>query len=136
MKTHGKIYLVDTNIILRFLLGDHEVLSRKSTIFMKDVESGHKTVEIHATVLVECTYVMEKYYNIPRDEIADTLCGVLTFSGVINKDKKELLIALIEYGKSKIDIVDCLLAALSSTEKVVVSLDKDFTRLNCVFEQL
>jgi predicted nucleic-acid-binding protein len=136
MKTPGKTYLIDTNVILRFLLGDHDVFSKKSKTFMNDVESSLKKAEIHATVIVECIYVMEKYYKIPRAEIVDTLCGILTFSGIVNHDKKELITALIEYGNSNIDIVDCVLAAFSTPEKVIVSFDRDFKKLTCIYEQL
>ncbi len=136
MKPSGKIYLVDTNVILRFLMGDHEVFSPKAETFMEKIQKGRIKAEVITPVIIECVYVMEKFYKIPRNEISDTLTGILTFSGIINPDKRVLFIALIEYGNTKIDIVDCLLAAFSNTEKVIVSFDKDFHRLNCTYEQL
>ena len=136
MKPSGKIYLVDTNVILRFLMGDHEVFSPKAEIFMEKIQKGRIKAEVITPVIIECVYVMEKFYKIPRNEISDTLSSILSFSGIINPDKRVFFIALIEYGNTKIDIVDCLLAAFSGTEKVIVSFDKDFHRLNCTYEQL
>lgn len=92
--------------------------------------------EIHAVVIVECAYVMEKFYKIPRNEIVDKLCSILSFSGIVNADKKNLIAALIEYGRTNVDIVDCILAAESSPTRIVVSFDQDFKKLNCVWKQL
>lgn len=77
--------------------------------------------------MVECVYVMEKFYRIPRHEIADKLSQVFNFSGIVNPDKLEILEALINFEALKADIVDCLLAALSAPDRVVVSFDKDFS---------
>ena len=62
MKKAEKIHLIDANVILRFLLGDHEVFSPKSVVLMKDIDGNRKKAEILAPVIVECTYVMEVCY--------------------------------------------------------------------------
>lgn len=136
MKLPEKKYLIDTNVILRFLLEDHETFSPKAIDFMTHIEKNLKKAEIIAPVIVECVYVMEKYYKIPRAEISNKLCAIMTFPGIINPDKNELIIALIEYGNSPIDIVDCMLAAFSSNDKVIISLDKDFKKLDCTYQRL
>ena len=136
MKTPKKKYLIDTNVILRFLLNDHETFSPMAINFMTHVERNLKKTEIIAPVIAECVYVMEKFYKIPRAEIADKLCGIMTFSGITNPDKNELIIALIAYENSTIDIVDCMLAAFSDDDNVIISLDKDFKKLDCTYERL
>ena len=85
-------------------------------------------------MIVECIYVMEKYYEIPKNEIVDKLSRILNFSGIVNPDRPEILNALLKYEKSNIDIVDCILAAHSSPEKVVISFDKDMKKLKAVSE--
>jgi len=52
----------------------------------------------------------------------------------INPDKSEVLKALMKYGKLNVDIVDCILAAKSSSDKVVLSFDKDFEKLKAFHE--
>jgi predicted nucleic-acid-binding protein len=79
---------------------------------------------------------MEKFYRIPKHEIADTLSRILNFSGIANPDKSEILEALLNYEASNADIVDCLLAASSAPDKVVVSFDKDFAKLKATTESL
>ena len=125
MKPPAKVYLIDTNVILRYLLGDHKIFSPKAKAFMELVSQGTKKAEIPSVVIVECVYVMEKFYKIPKNEIVDTLSKILNFIGIINRDKSEILEALLKYANSNTDIVDCLLAAISSPEKVIISFDKD-----------
>ncbi|MCD4804522.1 MAG: hypothetical protein K8R07_02475, partial [Desulfobacterales bacterium] len=60
MKLQEKVYLIDTNVILRYLLDDHAELSPKADAFMLDVSEGAKQAEIFDVVIVECIYVMEK----------------------------------------------------------------------------
>ena len=136
MKLPTKVYLIDTNVILRYLLADHEKFSPKAKAFMVKVCQEKTRAEIPAVVIVECVYVMEKFYRIPRLEIADTLGRTLNFSGIVNPDKSEILEALIKYEASNADIVDCLLAASSAPDRVVVSFDKDFARLKATAESL
>ena len=134
MKLPRKVYLIDTNVILRYLLGDHPEFSPKAEAFMFDVSKGVKKAEILDVVIVECIYVMEKYYEIPKTEIVEKLSGILNFSGIVNPDRSEILEALLKYENSNIDIVDCILAASSSPEKVVISFDKDMKKLKAVSE--
>jgi len=136
MKLPEKVYLIDTNVILRYLLGDHAELSHKAEAFMLDISEGTKRAEIFDVVIVECIYVMEKYYQIPKSKISTKLSGILNFSGIVNSDRSEILEALLKYSSTNIDIVDCILAAHSSTKKVVVSFDKDMKKLKAVSEIL
>jgi predicted nucleic-acid-binding protein len=136
MKLPAKVYLIDTNVILRYLMADHEKFSPKAKAFMVKVSQEKTKAEIPAVVIVECVYVMEKFYRIPKHEIADTLSRILNFSGIVNPDKSEILEALLKYEASNADIVDCLLAASSAPDKVVVSFDKDFAKLKATTEFL
>jgi predicted nucleic-acid-binding protein len=136
MKLPAKVYLIDTNVILRYLMADHEKFSPKAKAFMVKVSQEKTKAEIPAVVIVECVYVMEKFYRIPKHEIADTLSRILNFSGIVNPDKSEILEALLKYEASNADIVDCLLAASSAPDKVVFSFDKDFAKLKATTEFL
>jgi predicted nucleic-acid-binding protein len=136
MNLKKKIYLIDTNVILRYLLDDHPKFSPRAKAFMGEISEGTKKAEIFDVVIVECIYVMEKYYAIPRGKISTTLSGILNFQGIINLNRSEILEALLKYATTNIDIVDCILSAHSSPEKVVVSFDKDMAKLKAVREIL
>ena len=136
LKQQKKVYLIDTNIILRYLLDDHKTHSPKAKTFMSEVFKGTKKAEIPDVVIVECIHVMEKYYQIPKDEISTKLSGILNFSGIVNSDRSETIEALLKYGNTGIDIVDCILAVHSSPEKVVISFDNDMKKLKAATETL
>ena len=136
MKLPQKVYLIDTNVLLRYLLGDHPQFSPKAAAFMAEVSKGTKKAEIPNVVMVECVYVMERYYEIPKSEIVEKLNGIFNFSGIVNSDRSEIIEALLKYENFNVDIVDCILAARSSPEKVVISFDKDMKKLKAVSETL
>ena len=62
--------------------------------------------------------------------------SILNIKGIVNPDKAEILAALVKYENSSADIVDCMLAARSSPQRVIVSFDKDFNRLKAICEKL
>jgi len=136
MKQQEKVYLIDANVILRYLLDDHKAYSPKAGAFMAKIFKGTKKAEIPDVVIVECIYVMEKYYKIPRSEISAKLSGILNFSGIINSSRSETLEALLKYDSTSINIVNCILAAHSFPEKVVISFDDDIKKLKAFCEIL
>jgi predicted nucleic-acid-binding protein len=136
MQPPEKIYLIDTNVILRYLLGDHPRFSPKAKAFMQDVAKEGKKAELPSVVVVECIYVMEKFYGIPKVEIVDKLSRILNIKGIVNPDKSEILDALLQYENSAADIVDCILAAKSSPQRTIVSFDNDFKKLRANRENL
>jgi len=66
----------------------------------------------------------------------NTAGGVFLVILIINRDKSEILEALLQYANSNTDVVDCILAAVSSPEKVIISFDKDFDKLNAISETI
>jgi predicted nucleic-acid-binding protein len=136
MQPPEKVYLIDTNVILRYLLEDQKRFSQRAKVFMQDVAKGAKKAELPSVVIVECVYVMEKFYEIPKNEIVDKLSRILNIKGIVNPDKSEILDALIKYENSGTDIVDSILAAKSSPKRVIVSFDKDFKKLKATSEKL
>lgn len=46
------IYLLDTNIIIRFLVGDNKEYLEKSTLYFEKIEQGLMEVEILSDVLI------------------------------------------------------------------------------------
>ena len=136
MKLLKKVYLIDTNVILRYLLGDHAELSPKAEAFMLAVSKGTKKADIMDVVIVECIYVMNKFYKIPKSEIVGKLSGILNFAGIVNTGKSKILAALLKYRDSNVDIVDCILAANSSNSRIVISFDNDLIKLKAISETL
>jgi len=104
-----EVSLPDTNSILRYLLADNRELHERACGLFDKVRTGEAAVLLLESVLVECVYVLVKFYGVPRQEAAATLKGFIAYRGITNSDKKDLAEALTLFGDSTLDIVDCIL---------------------------
>jgi predicted nucleic-acid-binding protein len=117
--------LPDTNVVLRYLLRDIPEQFSRSADFFEQVRSGGKKMVFLESVLVECVYILTRYYNVPRKEAAQALAGLLQYKGVVNRDKAALSAALALYGENNLDPVDCVLLAKARHDAMqVISFDK------------
>jgi predicted nucleic-acid-binding protein len=121
-----KVVLPDTNVVLRYLLRDHEAHYVRASEFFDAVREGSRQAVLLEGVLVECVHVLTKFYEVPRSEAAANLRGLLQYKGICNPDREELLDALKRYAESRIDFVDCILLAKSDAgHDEVFSFDDD-----------
>ena len=124
--TKSRAKLPDTNTILRYLLKDHEELHSRAAAFFEDVRTGKENALILESVVVECVYVLTKYYRVPRGETAAILSRLLGYRGVVNDDRQELTDALTLFSESKMDIVDCVLFAKARNYGLILyTFDKE-----------
>lgn len=125
------VYLIDTNIIIRFLVGDHaEHLAQSSAIFER-VEKCEIEVHILESVVMEAFFVLAKFYKLPKEEVINDLKRILSLEGVINDDKLILFETLSIIENKNIDFVDALLCArqrLHGSE--ILSFDNDIKKCN------
>ena len=76
MKKLGKS-LPDTNIIVRYLVGDDPALSAKAKEFFDKVKNGDVKAVILGSIIAECIYVLTKIYLVPRERAAGSLIDML-----------------------------------------------------------
>ena len=106
------IYLIDANVIIRFLVGDHKEHLEISSIFFEEIERGEREVEILDSVLMEVFFVLTKFYKIAKRDVIDDLKKIIALRGVVGD--KILLIEVLNIIESKnIDFVDALICAKS-----------------------
>ena len=106
------VYLIDTNIIIRFLVGDNsEHLQIATDIFTK-VENGEIEVEILDSVIMEALFVLIKFYKLPKTEVIEDLKRLIALRGVVG-DKVVLIETLNIVDSKNIDFVDALICAKS-----------------------
>ncbi|GJL57049.1 MAG: hypothetical protein NPIRA02_41810 [Nitrospirales bacterium] len=131
-----KPHLIDTNVLLRYLIGDDPHHAEKATSLMERVEAGTEDIEIAPMIVAEMIWTLEKFYEVPRNEIAQKLMAIFGFKGVKGPEKTIILIALRSFASTKIDFVDCYLASRAKEQNsLVYTFDKkDFSRLNTRWE--
>jgi len=81
------VALIDSNIIVRFLVGDHEEHLVESTKIMESIESRRIEVEILDTVIMEILFVMIKFYKLPKSDVVNDLKSILAMEGIVNTNK-------------------------------------------------
>lgn len=123
-------YVVDANVILRYLLADHPEHFRQAAQFMGQVKSGEVLAFIPEGVLVECVYVLLKFYKVPREEIVRNLETVMNYKGIINENRSVLITGLRLFQEKNVDIVDAIVQGISKERGwAAFTFDRDLDRL-------
>lgn len=125
----SKRTLVDTNLIVRYLVQDHEKHARSAGRLFDACDRGDVVIMVLPAVLAECVFVLESFYKHPRGDIASALGRLISSPGVEMRGAAIQLEALDRYRKTKVHFVDCLIAATAAAENVpVASFDRDFRK--------
>lgn len=128
----SKRRLVDTNLIVRYLVQDHEKHAKEAGKLFDACDRGDVVIVVLPVVLAECVFVLESFYEHPRGDIASALGRLISSPGV-EIDAAIHLDALDRYRKTKVHFVDCLIAATAATEDMpVASFDQDFRKFTDV----
>lgn len=129
----SKRRLADTNLIVRYLVQDHEGQARAAGKLFDACDRGDVVIVVLAAVLAECVFVLESFYEHPRGDIASALGRLISSAGVEIGGAAIHLDALDRYRKTKVHFVDCLIAATSAAENTpVASFDRDFRKFTDV----
>jgi len=122
--------LPDTNVVLRYLLADVPEQFAEAKEFFEKVRVGEEQALLLESVVVECVYVLTKYYQVPKERVVATLTELLQYKGVVNPAKEALVAGLRLYGEQGLDVVDCLLLAQAQLSgRRVFSFDKKLKKL-------
>lgn len=98
--------LIDANVVLRYLLDDHQELSARAAAV---IESRNAVMPME--VACEVVYVLEKVYKTERRLIQRHLSELVSSRLLaVDKDKDAVLLKALElYGATAFDFVDTLL---------------------------
>jgi len=130
--------IVDANVILRFFVRDNEEQFLRAKAFIQRLELGKEDVLMTEIVFAEVVWVLNKVYEVPRQEIADTFSKVIGYRGIRTMLEKEIFRESLRlYAKHSLDIQDVFLAVLSKNKGCpIITIDKhDFKKLHCDFSE-
>ena len=121
---------VDTNILIRHLTGDPPEMAARATAYLRS-ESGLLLTDL---VAAETVYVLESFYEAPRDQVANAMRSLLSFDTVICVDSALLLRAIEVYETDRVDFAEAYLVACAETTGVgrVASFDRSLDRVSTV----
>ena len=130
MKGGKVIALLDTNVIVRFLIAEENDKYKGLYEFFGSLERGEMRVELKLIVLFQVIFVLKSYYKVPKEEIASRMIDLLGYKGIITKERRMILRMIEIWRDNNLDIVDCYLIACleGDAQNILYSYDHDFDK--------
>ena len=121
---------VDTNVLIRHLTGGPPAMSKRATAFLREASKLYLT----DLVVAETIYVLESYYEVPREQIATTIRSLLAFDSISVVDRDVLLRAVEVYEIDRLDFAEAYLVACAESTGIgrVVSFDRSIDRVSSI----
>lgn len=120
--------IVDTNVILRYLVGDDPKLQSRALHFFQQAQKGDIKLTIKTLVIAECCFVLESFYQKSRLEITDAFKIFLSQRWLIVEDR-DILLNLWDWYLNKFHFVDAYLLSWAEINKgEILSFDSKVNR--------
>ncbi|MEZ0366951.1 PIN domain-containing protein [Mycobacterium sp. pUA109] len=121
---------IDTNILVRHLTGDPPEMAARATSYL----GGDQELLLTDLAVAETVYVLESFYDAPRDQIAQAMRSLIAFDSIVCVDPALLLRAVEVYETDRIDFAEAYLVACAESTGVgrVVSFDRSIDRINTI----
>ena len=116
-----KRYLLDTNVVLRFLRNDDPKQSPQAVALFAGAVDGRYVLRLANEVVAESEWVLRDGYKLDRATIATSLAKLIDPPCVECVNKAAVQDALDHYRTTTLDIVDCLLAAEAIDERFTLA---------------
>jgi predicted nucleic acid-binding protein len=121
---------VDTNILVRHLTGNPADMAARATAYLADADDLYLT----DLIVAETVYVLESFYEAPRDQVADAMRSLVSMRSVVTVDPALLLRAIEVYETDRLDFAEAYLVACAESTGVgrVASFDRSIDRVDTV----
>ncbi len=122
---------IDANVLLRFLTNEPVDHAERAAKLLGAVMAGEFDAYLEEVILAEVVWTLNRFYRMPRADIAAALLNLLADDHILAADKDALRLALIFFAERNVSFVDAYLAAkaLQAGDPVVYSFDRDFDRI-------
>lgn len=114
--------LADTNVVVRFLMGDDPAQARRARAV---VERGDLLLLL--TVVLEAEWVLRTSYRVPRPAVVGQLRTFASLPGVRVEDPERLALAL-DLAEQGFDLADALHLAAAPPGAAFLTFDRDLIR--------
>ena len=128
-----KRYILDTNLLIRFLRNDHPAMSSAAAELFLQSASGKVELYLDPTIVAETAFVLISFYKQSQPEVADAIRDLITGCRLKVPLEEITLDALERFKAQPVDFPDALVAAIAAHQGVpVASFDRDFDRFKDV----
>jgi predicted nucleic acid-binding protein len=121
---------IDTNVLVRHLTGDPPDFAERATAYLRT----ERELMLTDLVAAETVYVLESFYETPRDQVGEAVRSLVAFDSIVCVDPALLLRAVEVYETDRIDFAEAYLVACAETTGVgmVASFDRSIDRVNTI----
>jgi predicted nucleic-acid-binding protein len=121
---------LDTNVLIRHLTGDPPSQARRATAFLERADE----LLVPDVILAEVVYVLESFYEVGRQRVAELVRAIIAFPAIIVVDEPLLLRALEVYEVERIDFAEAYLVASAEASGVetIASFDRTIDRVTTI----
>ena len=130
MAAPGMIYsILDTNVLVRLLVGDNAIQHAQAERWVKEAESGDRKIVVTPIVIAETSFVLESFYRQARDKIADAL-EIFVSQRWLQTEEREVLLGIWQYYRQGLHFVDSYLRSwVDVNGGTILSFDKALNKL-------
>ncbi len=111
---------LDTNVIIRYLVQDHPGQAQKASRFIEKSIAAGETLWICQITLCEIFWVLERSYELSREELVSTLKMLLRTRQIRIERDDIVKLALQDYERNpKVDFPDCMIGRQNASFECV-----------------
>lgn len=120
-------FILDTNVLLRFLMNDHAEQSAAAAALIGRASKSDVVLEIPMTVILETVWTLGSFFKLPRHSISSAILTVLSSPGIKLRAPSWVMDAVADFGKLKTSFGDaCIAAEAKASGLAIASFDQDF----------
>ena len=121
---------IDTNVLIRHLTGDPPEMAARASAYLRD----ERELLLTDLVAAETVYVLESFYEAPREEVAAAVRSLVAFDSVVCVDPALLLRAVEVYETDRVDFAEAYLVACAESTGAgkIASFDRSIDRVDTI----
>jgi predicted nucleic acid-binding protein len=124
-----KEFLLDANVLLRFLVQDDPKQGAAADALMEKAERREIVLHLDGLAVAEVVYVLIGRYGRTRAEVANVLLAFIQNAGIETVESEVVIGALRRFAAINVDFADAWLAARAALlDCPVASFDRDFDK--------
>ncbi len=121
-------FVLDTNVLLRFLVGDLPQQQKRAEQWFKEAEVGRRAIIVTPIVIAEASFVLESFYKQAREAIATAL-EVFVSERWLRVEERDVLQRLWTDYRAGLHFVDSYLNAWARTRGCeILTFDQKLAR--------
>lgn len=121
--------LFDTNIWVRYFIGDNKKVRDDCVTLFKAVDQGKIKLYLSTIVLLEIYWVVQSVYGKTKAQSADIVESIMDTRGLVIIERTFFRQAFDLHKKTGVKLADCLIATQVGKGITLVTYDREFRKL-------